>query len=100
MVIRTPLISINPKANPHLFWTPRLYGADIPLCDSGILLWPIPKTMNDINPTLILGASGRGTTILLNELVNPALATVSAVLTILILLQKLYSNWKEMKGKK
>lgn len=56
--------------------------------------------MNDINPTLILGASGTGTTILLNELVNPALATVSAVLTILILLQKLYSNWKEMKGKK
>jgi predicted ATPase len=56
--------------------------------------------MNDLNPTIILGASGTGTTIILNELVNPALATITGVLTILILSQKLYANWKAMKDKK
>jgi predicted ATPase len=56
--------------------------------------------MNDLNPTIILGASGTGTTIILNELVNPVLATVTGVLTILILSQKLYVNWKIMREKK
>ena len=56
--------------------------------------------MNDLNPTIILGASGTGTTIILNELVNPALATITGVQTILILSQKLYANFKSMKDQK
>ena len=53
--------------------------------------------MNDLNATLYIGAGGTGTTIFLNELVNPVLATITGVLTILILSQKLYKNYKEMK---
>ena len=56
--------------------------------------------MNDLNPTIILGASGTGTTIILNEMVNPVLATITGVLTILILSQKLYANFKAMKDDK
>jgi hypothetical protein len=55
--------------------------------------------MNDLNPTIILGASGTGTTIILNEMVNPVLATITGILTILILSQKLYANYREMKTK-
>ena len=54
--------------------------------------------MNDLNQTLILGASGTTTTIFLNELVNPVLATITGVLTIMILLQKLYREHKKIKS--
>jgi len=55
--------------------------------------------MNDLNNTILLGASGTGTTLLLNELVNPLLATITGVLTILILVQKLYKEHKSMRNK-
>jgi hypothetical protein len=51
--------------------------------------------MNDLNATVIMGAGGTTTTVILNQYVNPALATVTALLTILILSQKLYANWKK-----
>ena len=53
--------------------------------------------MENLNPTIILGAGGTTTTIILNELVNPVLATITGVLTILILSNKLYSILKERK---
>ena len=56
--------------------------------------------MNDLNSTIFLGASGTGTTIILNELVNPVLATITGVLTILILSQKLYANYRAMQKEK
>lgn len=55
--------------------------------------------MNDLNPTIILGASGTGTTLILNEMVNPVLATITGVLTVLILTQKLYKEYKAMRNK-
>ena len=50
--------------------------------------------MNDLNATIMMGASGTTTTIVLNQYVNPILATITGILTILILSQKLYNNWK------
>lgn len=55
--------------------------------------------MNDLNGTIFLGASGTGTTLILNELVNPILATITGILTIIILSQKLYSQYKDIKRK-
>lgn len=51
--------------------------------------------MNDLNTTIMMGAGGTTTTVILNQYVNPILATITAVLTILILSQKLYKNFKE-----
>lgn len=51
--------------------------------------------MSDINQTLIVGISGTTSTIFLNELVNPVLATITGVLTIIILGQKLFDRYKK-----
>ena len=61
----------------------------------GFYFGPCTKKMSDINQTLIVGISGTTSTIFLNELVNPVLATITGVLTIIILGQKLYDRYKK-----
>ena len=53
--------------------------------------------MNDINSTILMGTGGTATTFLLNQYVNPMLATLTGVLTVLILVQKLIKEYKNIK---
>lgn len=53
--------------------------------------------MNDINATIVMGTGGTATTFLLNQYVNPMLATLTGVLTVLILVQKLIKEYKNIK---
>lgn len=53
--------------------------------------------MNDINATILMGTGGTATTFLLNQYVNPMLATLTGVLTVLILVQKLIKEYKNIK---
>lgn len=44
-----------------------------------------------------MGTGGTATTFLLNQYVNPMLATLTGVLTVLILVQKLIKEYKNIK---